>query len=248
MKLKLLIAPLLVVIIIVLAIWVIAPSYRQLQSQKEEAALLQKKLTDIQEKNRQASKLKQDLDGGTVNKEVVFKFIPKQQQEELLVENLNALATGEGLSVNGLGVTTDSGSATVAAPNNNNLGAEAAAPTARMTAVTLGVAGPYEKIKSLTNKLVTLQRYNSITALKISSAPNTSGTGPKTLAAGSLQADFMVNFAYLPDNNSIVNADNSIFSSGKFDTTVIDQITKQLSTNFVGLSVEGAGKPNPFQP
>jgi len=249
MKLKLLIAPLLVVAIIIMAIWVIAPSYKGLQAQKETLKLTQQKLSNVQEKNRQAAKLRQDFAQSAEQKDLIFKFLPANPQEELLIGNLNSLAIGEGLAVNNLSVAADTGISVPVAPANVNAGAETsvAAPSLATVTINAGVLGPYEKIKSFVNKLSTLKRYNNITAMKIS-RPASSTSGGTTAPASNLQADITVDFAYLADNNTVVNANSGIFSSGKFDTSVIEQIKNKLSTDIAEISVGATGKANPFLP
>lgn len=251
MKLKLLIAPLLVAAIIILAIWVVIPGYRDLQTKKGELKSAQQKLSDVREKNRQASKLKQDLEGGTIDRDTVLKFIPPQSQDELVIGNLSSLAAGEGLTIYSLDVAAnaDKNAPAAGGRNNNAAGNNAvtAGPTAGMLVVNAGISGEYEKMRSFINKLSTLARYNSISALKISkNAP--AGEGAPAPSGNKLQADLTLNFAYLPNSVSGIDINNSIFANGQFDTSVIEQIKNRFITSLAGINIGDTGKNNPFIP
>lgn len=242
MKLKLLFAPLLVLLIIVMAIWVVAPAYQELQVQKDELATAQQKLTDIQEKNALAAKLRQELAGNAEQEGLLLKYIPREAQEEIIIENLNSLALEEGLLVNNISVTGNTGKSIPVVVVSDGMDAQAV-PVLSENKISLntGVIGPYEKIKSFIGKLAALKRYNNISSLKIS--PAASGT-----SANKLQADMMINFAYFSDNNAAVNVNSSIFSKGSFDKTVIEQIKNRLNKDVVPVNIGETGKANPFLP
>lgn len=243
MKLKLLIAPLLVLLIIITAIWAVAPAYRGLVAQKEELAAAKLKLAGIQEENAQAAKLRQDLAGNTEHKDLLLKYIPQTAQEETVIENLNALALGEGLAIFNLSMADNSRKNSVPAVSatvNNSQGETAPAVlSADSISVSVGFAGPYEKIKSFIGKLAALKRGNNITSLKIAAAAET---------AGSLQGDMVLKFSYFAGSNSAISANSSVFSKGSFDTAVIEQIKSRLNTEVVPVNIGETGKANPFLP
>ncbi|MFA4817973.1 MAG: hypothetical protein WC608_04615 [Parcubacteria group bacterium] len=243
MKLKLLIAPLLVLLIVVMAIWVIGPAYQNLQAQKKELAAAQKKLADIQEKNMLAAKLKQALADNPAQKEMLLKYLPEKAQEELIIENLSSLMQGEGLTLVNLAVLDDSRKkSTQAAPVMNDASPGEIAPAALAAdsiGISVGFVGPYEKIRSFMGKLATLKRDNNVAALKITAV---------AAAAGSLQADMVLNLAYFTGGNSAINASSSVFSKDAFDMLTIDQIKNKLSTEIIPVTIGEAGKANPFLP
>lgn len=240
MKLKLLIAPLLVLLIIVMAIWVVAPAYRELQAQKEELAGAKLKLADIQEKNAQAARLKQQLSGNTEQRDLILKYIPPAAQEESVIENLNALAQSEGLVVSSILMADESAKiAAKAAVNNSQRENEANVLAANTLSASLSVVGPYEKIKSFIGKLSALKRGNDVIALKISG---------KDGNAASLAAELTSNFAYFTGGSASISANNSIFSKGSFDTAFIEKLKDKLSTEIVPINIGETGKSNPFLP
>ncbi len=241
MKLKLLIAPLLVLLIIIMAIWIVAPAYQKLQIQKEELAAAQFKLADIQEKNARAAKLKQTLADNIAQKEILLKYLPEKAQEDVIMENFNALMQGGGLSIVNLSMADDSRkNSAPAAPIEADASLGEPAPAvlaADSIGASIGIVGSYEKIRSFIGKLATLKRGNNIVSLKITAKD-----------AGSLQADMVLKFSYFAGGDSIISANNSVFSKGSFDTAVIEQIKSNLSTEMVSVNIGETGKANPFLP
>ena len=242
MKLKLLIAPLLVILIIVMAIWVVVPAYQKLQAQKEELAAAGLKLADIQTKNAMAAKLKQALADNPAQKDILLGYLPQKAQEEIIIENLSSLAQGEGLAVANLSMLDNSQKNNPsAAPVTDPVSGEIIPPALAVNSIsaTVGIAGPYEKIRSFLGKLAAFKRDNNVVSLKIV---------PATAGAGNLQADMVLNLAYFAGGSATVNPNSSIFSNGSFDTTVVDQIKNKLNTDIVPVNIGNTGKANPFQP
>lgn len=246
MKLKILIIPAVIVVILYLAIWVINPALKQLRQEKEDLAKEKAKLADIQEKNLKAESLSKSLVGQSEQRNILLKYIPEQKQEEEIIGNLNSLAVVSGLSVYTISIVEQKA---LAVPSDLETGSdskttEAAKPAVSEFQVKLGVIGGYEKIKDLLGKIASLQRFNSISNLKITKVKPQGEVDLATV--DNLQAEATLVFNYLPKSNLIVNADNKIFSTGNFDLSVIDSIRTNLKTIMNSLSVGESGVSNPF--
>lgn len=267
MKLKILAAPILIVLIVIMAIWVISPAYRDFRAKKAELGKAQTKLTAIQEKNNRAAQLGQSLATKTDQKRALLRYIPEQQKEEDVIANLNALAGAAGLSVYNISIGSlekkESTAADANAQSNGNfllppvidttdLGDMAVAPAkpeTRNFKVTLGVAGSYGKIKDLLGKIAALQRFNSIASLKITKAQAQSGAEGAEADNGisdNLQADISLNFNFIDKSDAIVNLNNEIFAGVNFDMTVVDNIKSQMTTVVNSLTAGDSGVQNPF--
>lgn len=169
-----------------------------------------------------------------------MEYIPQAAQEEAVIENLNALALGEGLVINSVLVADDSAkSAAKTAINNSQQENAATVLAANILSANLAVTGPYEKIKAFLGKLSALKRGNDVIALKISA---------KDGDTAKLAAELTSNFAYFAGGSAIVNVSSSIFSRGSFDTAVIEQIKSKLNTEVVPVNIGETGKANPFLP
>lgn len=247
MKLKLLIAPLLMIVIVVVIIWVIIPNFRNFQEQKENLKIAQQKVSEVQMENQQAAKLKQELAGDEAQRSILLKYIPAQSQEELLVGGLSSLASGEGLSIFNMAVTiatSEKASNVVGSGAGEAAEISAPKPFGNTVAVNLGVSGPYEKIKSFINKLATLKRHNNIVALKISRPAETAAAEP----SNNLQADLTLNFAYQA-NDTIMKAGNKdMFSNSKLFSDIITQLNDKFKTDIAEINIGTTGKVNLFIP
>ena len=250
MKLKVLVAPVLIVIIVVLAVWYVYPAFQEMQGKTANLTTEQNKLADIQEKNSKAEALGQVLKGDTVRHDTLLSYIPEQESEEDMISTLNSLAGGEGLSVFKISIsavtvpaapaadaaTTDAAGNPVVAPS---------VPVVKNFVVELGVTGNYAKIKDLLGKIAALQRFNSIASLKINKVQNSDPKADDS-ASDNLQADVSLNFNYMAKSDAVVNLDNAIFSSNNFDMSVVDNIKSTMTTVVNGLTVGPQGVTNPF--
>lgn len=240
MKIKLLIMPILLVLIMALAIWWIYPGYQEMKSKEANLASATARLAVIKEKNAKAEKLLNIWSNSAEQRNIIEKYIPGQKQEEDVIGSLNSLVSETGLALYDLSVSATE-KKTAPSAGENMIEAEADAvnltPTAENFNVALGVAGDYGKIKTLLGKISALKRFNSVSSLKISSSSG---------QAGALQADITLNFNYIRRTNSAINPDNKIFLTGVFDIGIADEITRKLSTDIKSTVVGSSGRENPF--
>lgn len=256
MKLRILAAPILIILIIMVAIWYVNPAFQDLRIKKAALGAAQTKLEDVREKNRRAGELRENLATKTDQNGALLQYIPAQQKEEEVIANLNALAGAAGLAVYNISIGDIEKKEKVAEDPMVQMGDSLLASNAPAVAVQpkpetknfkveLGVIGSYGKIKELLGKIAALQRFNSIDSLKITKvkeqvAAADSGT------SDNLQADISLNFNFIDKNNAIVNLDNEIFANGNFDMSVVDEIKSQMTTVVNSLSVGTNGVQNPF--
>jgi len=255
MKLKILVVPAIIVICIVIIIWYLVPEYKATRADLDSLSAVKAKVSDIQEKNGLIVKLNQDLKSDINAQETVMNFVPAQKQEEGAIDNINFIASGEGLAVLNISVLPVIENVALAAPvqpvadNEGGVSKAAVLPEPSEFRVDVGVSGDYGKIRSFIEKMSGLKRYNNIDDLKITPIQVTQTTGAKSApVSGSLQADVSFVFDYFTKDKSIITADNEIFADGKFDIATIDSISQKMQTSLVNLTVGAYGKPNPFAP
>jgi len=254
MKLKILLAPILIVLIIIMAVWFVIPGFQDLNNKKADLEKANAKLADIQNKNSKADRLMQSLDSNNDKLNTLLTYIPNQEKEEEIISNLNSLASAAGLSVFSMSIApveiaanvpaVDASTAGVPADGGEAMSAEAAKPTISNFKVSLGVAGSYENIKSLIIKIASLRRFNNIAGLEISK--DTSAKGAGQTSSNDLQANMSLNFNYIARNNSVINIDDTVFSGDGFDMSVVDDIQSKMNTIVNGLTVGATGVANPF--
>jgi Tfp pilus assembly protein PilO len=266
MKLKILVAPVLIAIIMIMAIWYVYPAFQDLRSKQDALSSAQSKLVDIQNKNSNAEALKASLGGGSLQSETVTRYIPEQRKEEEIIGALNSLANSIGLVVYKISITNSaisapvnnapavSNQAVVFDPNNPNGNTSQSsvadtqtavvAPAMNNFTVNLGVTGGYGKIKDIMSKIAALQRFNSVSSLVISKAQVVGVVDDST--NDNLQADINLKFNYLAKSGMVSDSDSAIFSNDSLDMSVVDDINNKMSTVVRSLTVDAHGTTNPF--
>jgi len=252
MKIKILIAPFLLFLSVVLAIWWINPAYKELKIKKATLTEATNRLADIRTKNAKAETLKEVWNKSATERDIITEYVPEQKQEEEVIDSLNTLTVQAGLGLYNLAVSGEESVAPVAPPVNVNVAGVGdgtaqivAEPTVSNFEVTLGASGDYGKIKALLNKLVTLKRFNNISSLKISKSSKQDATAEES-ANGSLQLDLVVSFSYLKKDGETVSINDTVFVGGDFDLKVAEAISKKLTTEVNTVNIGLVGRENPF--
>jgi hypothetical protein len=261
MKLKIFLIPVLIILIVIIAIWVIYPKFQDLNNKQATLKVANAKLADILDKNNKADILGQSLIGNTDKRNTLLTYIPDQEKEEEIISNLNSLANAGSLFVFGMSVApvevvpdvSVEDTSGLAAPTDNGMivPVAAAKPLTSNFKVSLGVTGTYENIKELLKKIVSLRRFNSVVGLVISKDETKASTDEKIKAEdqasnNNLRASISLSFNYIAKDNSVVNIENSVFSEGSFDMSVVDDIKNKMNTVMNGLTVGAIGLANPF--
>jgi hypothetical protein len=272
MKIKLLLAPSLVVGSLILLIWFVYPAYTSPiavgvpavpgevsevtgSGAKEKYARVQEannKLKTIDAKIAKSESLSSQIRLRETNdglKTAVETFIPDSMNEEGIIDILNFLAGKQGLSVANISVSpVKTNSVQVNTSSTNSLNPE----TAGLKKVTPGdievdftAIGGYAQIKEFLGKVYAMKRYNRISSLDI--APAVNATGDQN--TGMLQLVLTVNFNMLPKFTDKANPEESIFADGQnLNMSVAEMIKKVKDTEVSPLETGDTGVENPFLP
>lgn len=255
MKIKLLLVPSTIVIIITLLIWVVYPAYTTPESGsgvREKSALLkteEAKLLNIEEKSDVIKRLSRELSSDMMasKRSMVMDFLPDSIKEYEIIDNLNYLILKE--EIFGMTISVSQPAAEVAvspAETSSQSGGVGVVPTeVRPQATTFKVnvtaQGSYGKIKDLFQKIYGLKRFNRILTIKIDPE------SPEKSGSDNLKASASLEFSYLKGSGTFTTIDDSVFSKTTFDSRVIDDIEKKRETSLLpGLQVDQKGRPNPF--
>ena len=257
MKAKLLLAPLLIIVTIVLCIWLVYPAYTNgVDGFKEKRAVLaeeQQKLATISNKMDNASKLSSQLASDKESSDILFAFVPEQSKEEEIIDNLNFLANSEGLNIEQLsvGLPTTPVVAPAAAPAE--VPATGAAtpetpvatppPAASEMTVSYSVTGSYSKIKDILSKVYGFERFDKVASLDIQSNSTTEKS-----SGDNLRANMALTFNFLKKSTAAVSVDDPVFSISSFDSKIIASIKERKQASILKLNVEQSGRANPFLP
>lgn len=267
MKVKILIVPLVLVASLAFMIWLVYPAYSDMRIQQGELKKQNSQVADLEGKDQKVKELTSVLNGNVEKQAIVIKFLPSSQKEEEIIKSLNEIASQEGVSVSGISVSepktetapleivpptsyVPSASSVSAVDNGTDqLLASNPAPARSKTIkfeTELNLYGSYDKIKNVINKIYNLNRSNQVTNLTISH----SGGGGEKEIADNLQADLTLEFSYLEMGKieSVVDMNNKILASGKFDMAVADEIQRIKNTDVSSVNLDSSGKTNPFLP
>jgi Tfp pilus assembly protein PilO len=263
MKIKILLAPSLIVLIIVAIIWYVYPAYTNGidgVKEKNQKSLSQKQLMEkLDSSSRNAAKLVAELEIDSPDNALVYGYIPKNKEEERIIENLNVLAKDSALSVLNISVLEEkkdsSASAQEATENVPvdpfsavNITAPIQAPVTpkavpKSLKVSLSLVGDYANIKNLLEKVQKLKRFNAVSTLEIKTLLKEDQS-----VSESLQADIVLEFNYLSELKRLVDGDinNAVFSAGAFSKTAIDKIRDNRSIEVSTVIPGEKGGNNPF--
>lgn len=270
MKIKLLLAPSLVVITIILLIWFVYPAYTNPSDSVDPSAPASavtggtnngvkefyKALQDEREKLSQADKrvsnaksLSASIVANGDKKEALYTFIPDSFKEEELIDMLNYLAGKADLSVINISVTPAKEDVS---PVETGI-ASADVPSSQLTASTMAkdvevnfvVMGGYEQVKNVIGRIYALKRFNKLTNLSITPVSNSDNSQDGNI----LQVNLTLYFNMLKSPTGTVNAENPVFSNANFDLTPVGNIQASKDGEILKLELGTLGTvTNPFLP
>lgn len=268
MKIKLLLAPSLVVVTIIILIWFVYPAYtspsvpsvpgsavagganngaRELYDALQEE---KRKLSQADKRIANAKSLFANIAANSDKKEALYTFIPDAYNEEELIDMLNYLAGKADLSVINISVTPakedvspiEAGTATAAdSPPSQT----AASTKVKDVEVNFVVMGGYEQIKNMIGRIYSLKRFNKLMNLSIIPATNADGNQEGNI----LQVNLTLYFNMLKKPAGTVNAENPVFSNVNFNMVPIGNIQVSKEGEILKLEYEQLGTvTNPFLP
>ncbi|MCX6761794.1 MAG: hypothetical protein NTY33_03060 [Candidatus Moranbacteria bacterium] len=265
MKIKILLAPALIVIIITLLIWVVYPSYTNgVDGVKEEYQKFneQKLLSsNLDDQIVSVGKLAADLKTNAAQDAVTLEYIPNKKEEEKIIENLDQLTRDSALSVLNISVSEVKKEEVVpeivapavplgaALPGASSGVVVTPVPLATTKAVPekmrveLSVLGDYGGIKILLEKIEKIKMFSKFSGVEIKTLLKEDQT-----LSDSLSAKITLEFRYLKELNNLVEGDisNPIFSTGTFDRKIEDDIKNKKSINITDVVPGQKGIVNPF--
>lgn len=273
MKIKLLLVPSIITLIVVLGVWLVYPAYSNgstgVKDHYDQLKNEKTKLETVLGKSGNANKLSLQLDSLGSDKDVVYGFIPSDIKESEIIDNLNRMAADSGLLIYGLSVdrpslevispevpmtmgSTSLDDGTVSDPSLS--AAVPILPKPKNFNANIQVSGSYDQMKSFSEKVDVFARYNSITSLYLKKGSSTVAGGASTVTTADpnldvITANMKISFNVLEKAKlSDDNVNDPVFVSGNFDTKIISQIQSQYSGAAMKLEIGQKGKANPFMP
>lgn len=272
MKLKLLLVPTIIVLVIILGIWIIYPAYSNgsdgVKDRYDQLKAEQAKLESVRGKGDNVNALTAQLDKSSAEKGVLYGFVPTNMKESEIIKTLSQMASDSGLLVYNLSInqpvlSASNLNATVTMGGSLDANAAGASGSADATAAPImpspknfetdmGVIGNYSQIKDLLGKLNNFSRYNQIASVTLRrniDSVNVATTNTPSTQTNVLMADMKINFNILDKSTlSDSNAGDAVFSSGNLDMKIVSQIKASRGISAIGLDTGQTGKADPFTP
>jgi hypothetical protein len=266
MKIKLLLAPLLIVTTIFLLIWVVYPAWSNgtngVREQRETLRIEREKLSNLEGKDRNVETLYVDMKNNLDKYDIVKKFIPENVNEEEIIDNLNYLASAQQTSVAALvveqpaapvaGMSEIEASEGNVQPMDPVLGVQpvdAALQVQKVTPrdfqVNYSVVGSYENVKALFDKIQRLDRFSKVISLTVGKLKTDGGQGGDSNV---LKADAVLQFSFLKKEKTLSNVNDPIFLQSKFDFRSIAKLQEARNVGGLKLELGEMGKTNPYTP
>jgi hypothetical protein len=240
MKTKVLLVPFLLVLGIVLIVWSVLPSYYDDKSKREELKNENNRLDEVRKKVEMSSKLMNDLATKADKQEVLFSFLPEKQEEEEAINDLNNIASMEGVSIKNL-TTVKAPASGLKTSSDNSSKEEGSFKNQSMSFyMDFTLIGEYGKIRNVINRLNNLKRFNKTSSLTISKV-----VGEEEIAGNNLQAKIILAFYYLKKADA-VNISSSIFNKETFDMSPVEKINNLRTMNVLKIGSVPSGRDNPF--
>ncbi|MFZ2226861.1 MAG: hypothetical protein WA064_03340 [Candidatus Moraniibacteriota bacterium] len=251
MKLKLLLAPSIIILSVILLIWMVYPAYtngtdgarekyQTLEKQKEMTASLLARLDNVK-------KLGNALDNDASAKNTIFNYIPQNKEDEKVIENLNFLAMKNSLAVLNISLSEPADSLALTPAPVDTVSSQVATPVKKITPKKLmanfSVFGSYENMRVLLDNLSKMKRFNKISILEIKSTRKEDQS-----LSENLQMNIGLEFDYLLDNYNLTDEDinNDVFVGGVFDKKIVDEIVKSKNVDVNNVLPGEIGTSNPF--
>jgi Tfp pilus assembly protein PilO len=246
MKVKILLMPLVIAISMGLCIWLVYPAYSNgVSGVKEKYEQLKKedgKLAEMKEKNANVEKLFSEISSLSLEKEILYKFIPEDIREDVIVNSIGRIASEFNLIVNEISIKSSPKRTEVATAGEIEGGSKL--PSSKESRVTIKLLGRYEEIKGFLEKIYKADRYSNLKLMQIDNNLEEEKNNLATLVAN-VEIDYSVlERTRISDGNK----DDAVFSSSSLDKSIIDLIKNQKNATNNDINVEQKGKVNLFTP
>lgn len=258
MKVKLLLPPLVIVLCIALMVWFVYPVYTNgangVKEQRQMLAAEKKKMSEAQEKSNNISRLAAQLESNKADQSTIIAFVPENLREEEIIDNLNFIASNEGLSVIKLSIKPKAAIPQVEMLDErgnvipDTSGTKKSAVKTKDYVVEFSVVGNYEKIKNVFEKIYKLGRYNIVESLEIKKQETQSGSDKKSAPTDTLVANANLKFNMLSKAGQTIDINNPAFSKTSFNLETAQAIRSKKNVEILKMSIDQAGRSNPFLP
>lgn len=258
MRLKVLLAPFLVVMILIISIGYIKPDVETLQIKRSDILSKENVLTDMDAVLSNIRSLNSSLDAAQDSEKFAYRYLPEAIDQDQIIDAFNFLASQSGLTIIAMDLkqpraavreepVVDPSAAPFVTGANTGANPSLARTEQMKTFIFTGsVIGPYENIRAFFDRLGHMERFHEVRSLSIVVDPQ--ATSPDGNAdPNRLRGTFEATIGYFP-KKPVASAFNiPVFKQSKLDLSGITTWVERITSVVPALERGEAGKPNPFQ-
>ena len=262
MRLKVLIVPFFVVMVLIMFIGYIQPDIGLMEAQKAELAKKSDQVANMETVISNVDALNQSLDSQKELKQFVLRYLPKTMDQGRVIDTFNFLASQAGLSVTQMAMkelakpvaVVDNTTATINPATGMPITESVFKnPEADTYIASVKVRGSYESIKSFFDRVAHTDRFHKINDIAIEIPENAGAAVPGAVAdalapkTGDLLGTFEASFDYFPGRTVQTAVTIPVFRSAQFDFSVAQKELDRITSPVSELEYVPSGKPNPFK-
>ena len=262
MRLKVLLTPFFVVMILIIGIGYIKPDIEAVQMKRSDVALKKDMVTKMETIRANTLSLTGSLDAAQQSEKFAYRYLPETLSQDQVIDIFNFLAAQSGLTVIAMdlkqppaAISEESVLPSSAAPLVTGVdtasGTGAQVPTEPEKVKTFmlvgSVQGSYENIKAFFNRLVSMERFHEVRVFSIS-ADVQAALPDGTVDVNRLKGTFEASIGYLPAKSVVSAYGIPVFAQPKFDLSALTLWMERIGGSVVPPLEKGqTGKANPFQ-
>lgn len=246
MKLRILFFPIAVIISAALIIGFIYPDILTIIRKRGELENEVRMLNGAEKRKENVISLLQDMKSNETKSKEVMDYFPDQKYEEEIINKINRVAIDSGTVLTNLNFPSSknvSKRSDVASQANVIDVTSEETPdiisSPKESVVELELFGSYKDIGSFLNRIYAMEKNNIIDSIVISESAGEDGNS-------GLMAKVTISFGYLPLVNVSDEYQADIFSNSQFNFGVIDRINSIIARKIPSVTIENAGRSNPF--
>lgn len=263
MRLKILVVPFFIIMVLVLAIGYIQPDFTVTQDKRAMLAVKEEQIASAQRIVNNAGALAGALDSRKESEQFVLRYLPSALDQDRMIDTVNFIASQSGLLVSDLAVKQELKPVAAVEPvtSVNPLDPTAAAGVlddtsllppepvvAQAFTLTVKARGTYENLKVFFDRLTHMDRMHTVKSFEIGAADQSGAAGTAVKSTGSdLLGTYEASLDYYPVRQIRTALNIPVFQQSQLDFSSVGKAINFVTNVLPALEKPQSGRGNPFQ-
>lgn len=245
MKLKILLAPFMIVMSVIILIWFAWPAFQELGKNQQELNTQKSELENILLKKNNIQKMKNSLDQNQEKENFISSYLPIKKNEEKIVNSVNFLAASSQVTLINVNFEKSKAveektaeiDASLSISDTNQPGVSAKKKIKYYNCI-INISGGYENIVSFINKLNKMEFLNKMIDIQVKSDVKDD--------IQTISSEIVAEFGFLSPVSLGNDFSDPIFSVQNLNFESVDKIQKSMVEKAPNLEEGAKGRSNPF--